>query len=89
MVTTHNHEPGERTPEESFEAPLPRGAAVVSSGPSAFAHFRRTLRRGPALVALLMLGAVVSVAFCAPLLGTMDPIAIDPGLRLRLPSNEH
>jgi peptide/nickel transport system permease protein len=36
-----------------------------------------------------MLCAVVFVAFGAPLLGTTDPIAIDPGQRLRLPSGQH
>lgn len=71
-----NHTPGEMTQEES-------------SGPSAFAQLKQTLKSGPVLIALLMLGAIVFSAFCAPFLGTADPIAINPGQRLKLPSGEH
>ncbi|MBM4329708.1 MAG: ABC transporter permease [Deltaproteobacteria bacterium] len=77
------------TREEPFELPLTGEAAPHISGPSAFGHFKRTLKRGPALMALLMLGAIVFVAFSAPFLGTTDPIAIDPGQRLRLPTAEN
>jgi len=41
------------------------------------------------LAALLLLGAVVFVALGAPFLGTVDPIAIDPGERLRRLSAAH
>jgi peptide/nickel transport system permease protein len=57
--------------------------------PSAFAQLRRTLRSGPVLVALLLLGAIVFIAAFAPLLGTSDPTLITPGARLQAPSAEH
>ena len=87
MPTPHDPISVETAGKESLEMPL--GGDAVDSGASVFAHFKGTLRRGPALVALLMLGAVVAVAFFAPLLGTTDPIAINPGQRLKLPSQEH
>jgi len=87
MPTPHDPISVETAGKESLEMPL--GGDAVDSGASIFAHFKGTLRRGPALVALLMLGAVVAVAFFAPLLGTTDPIAINPGQRLKLPSQEH
>jgi peptide/nickel transport system permease protein len=89
MSLPPGHKPQEPTREESFERLLPAGATGASSGPSALSHFKRTLKSGPALIALFMLCAVVFVAFGAPLLGTTDPIAIDPGQRLRLPSGQH
>jgi peptide/nickel transport system permease protein len=89
MPIPQDREPGEPSREETFEGSPSLRPALASPGPSAFAHFKRTLRRGPAMAALLMLGVVVAIAFCAPLLGTMDPIAIDPGMRLKLPSQDH
>jgi len=89
MPTPLNHTPKEMTREEPFELPLPGEATAHISGFSAFGHFKRTLKRGPAFMALLMLGAIVFVALCAPFLGTTDPIAIDPGQRLMLPTAEH
>ena len=89
MATTLNQTPGEMTPEESSERPQPGGAPVHSSGPSVFAQLKHTLKSGPVLIALLMLGTIVFIAFCAPFLGTADPTAIDPGQRLRFPSGEH
>ena len=89
MATTPNHTPREMTLEESSELPQPGGATIHSSGPSGFAQLKQTLKSGPVLIALLTLGAIVFIAFCAPFLGTADPIAINPGQRLRLPSGEH
>jgi len=89
MATTLNHTPGEMTPEESSELPQPGGSPVHSSGPSVFAQLKHTLKSGPVLIALLMLGTIVFIAFCAPFLATADPTAIDPGQRLRFPSGEH
>jgi peptide/nickel transport system permease protein len=63
--------------------------AVDSSGPSSFAQLKGTLKSAPVLAALLLLGAVVFVAVGAPFLGTVDPIAIDPGERLRRLSGAH
>jgi peptide/nickel transport system permease protein len=56
---------------------------------SSFGQLKRTLKSPPVLAALLLLGAVVFVAICAPFLGTVDPIAIDPGERLRRLSGAH
>jgi peptide/nickel transport system permease protein len=89
MSINLNHTPKEMTGEESSELPLPGGATAHSSGPSAFAQLKHTLKSGPVLIALLMLGAVVFSAFFVPFLGTVDPIAINPGQRLKLPSVEH
>jgi peptide/nickel transport system permease protein len=89
MPTPRNPKPKATTQEESYELELPTGTPVASLGPAAFAHFKRTLKSGPALAALGMLCVIVFVAFCAPLLGTTDPIAIDPGQRLKLPSGQN
>ncbi|MEZ0167951.1 ABC transporter permease [Microvirga sp. TS319] len=48
-----------------------------------------TLRGGPVLVAFAILCIIVLAALAAPLLGTSDPVAIDPGSRLRAASPEH
>jgi peptide/nickel transport system permease protein len=76
MSTLLNHTPAEMALEEP-------------SGPSAFAQLKRKLKTGSVLIALLMLGAIVFIAFFAPLLGTVDPTAIDPSQRLRFSSGEH
>jgi len=89
MSDPRSHKPPTTAQEESFERPVPEEARAASSGPTAFAHFKRTLKSGPALTALGMLWVILFVAFSAPLLGTTDPIAIDPGQRLKLPSGQH
>jgi peptide/nickel transport system permease protein len=63
--------------------------AENSSRHSSFDQLKRTLKSPPVLAALLLLGAVVFVAIGAPFLGTVDPIAIDPGERLRRLSGAH
>jgi peptide/nickel transport system permease protein len=63
--------------------------AEDSSGPSSFVQLKSTLKSAPVVAALLLLGAVVFVALGAPFLGTVDPIAIDPGERLRRLSAAH
>ena len=70
----------EPSPEQPLEED-PRHSVV--------AQLRRTLRSGPVVVALLILATVLLTALFAPFLGTMDPIAIDPGRRLRGLSAEH
>jgi len=79
----------EMTREEPSELALPGEATAHISALSAFGHFKRTLKRGPAFMALSALGAILFIAFFAPFLGTTDPIAIDPGQRLRLSSADH
>ena len=63
--------------------------AENSSRHSSFDQLKRTLKSPPVLAALLLLGAIVFVAIGAPFLGTVDPIAIDPGERLRRLSGAH
>src|SRR5271169_1016803 len=63
--------------------------AENASGPPSFGQLKRTLESAPVLVALLLLGAIVFIALGAPFLGTVDPIAIDPGERLRRLSGAH
>lgn len=63
--------------------------AENSSRHSSFDQLKRTLKSPPVLAALLLLCAIVFVAICAPFLGTVDPIAIDPGERLRHLSGAH
>jgi peptide/nickel transport system permease protein len=63
--------------------------AEGSSRPPSFGQLKRTLKSAPVLVALVLLGAIVFIALGAPLLGTVDPIAIDPGERLRRLSGAH
>jgi peptide/nickel transport system permease protein len=76
MSTERNHILGETILEESSE-------------PSTSTRLKRALKTGPVLIALLILGSIVFIAFCAPLLGTTDPTAIDPGRRLKFSSGEH
>jgi peptide/nickel transport system permease protein len=63
--------------------------AESSSTPVSFAQLKRTLESAPVLVALLLLGAIAFVAIAAPFLGTVDPVAIEPGERLRRLSSAH
>ncbi len=75
-------------PQDLVDAENP-AAADSSSKPPSFAQLKRTLQSAPVLVALVLLGAIVFIALGAPLLGTVDPIAIDPGERLRRLSGAH
>jgi len=52
-------------------------------------ELRRTLRTSPVLCALLIMLAVCGIAVFAPLLATMDPLALDPTHRLSAPSATH
>ena len=65
------------------------GSREEPSRSAVFAQLKRTFNNGPVIVALLVLGAIVFIAFSAPLLGTVDPTAIDPGERLRRISSGH
>ena len=62
-------------------------AERAGAGLPALKHFRDTMRRHPtALIGALILIAMVSMAFLAPWLGTVDPQAVSPAKRLRMPS---
>lgn len=50
---------------------------------------RDTLSSWPARISALVLGLIVLMAICAPWLGTVDPVTINPSLRLKPPSPEH
>jgi len=63
-------------------ADIPQAAGIVK-------QLIGTLRSGPALVAFVVLCIVALAALIAPVLGTTDPVAIDPGTRLRGVSSEH
>src|SRR5690606_21467850 len=59
------------------------------STPSLFDELKRTLRSVPILTAVLALLLIVIVALIAQWLGTSDPIAINPGNRLKSASIDH
>lgn len=70
---------------DSISHPMPIAlAAAEGPGP-----FRKQLTSGPAAVAVALLVAVVLAAIFAPLLGTVDPVAIDPSGRLAPASADH
>lgn len=50
---------------------------------------RDTLSSWPARISALVLGLIVLMAICAPWLGTVDPVTINPSLRLKPSSPEH
>lgn len=50
---------------------------------------RDTLSSWPARISAIVLGVIVLMAICAPWLGTVDPVTINPSLRLKPPSPEH
>jgi peptide/nickel transport system permease protein len=89
MSTSLNHIAGEMNAEESPELAQPDDPTGHSAGPSGLAQLKRTLKSWPVLIALLMLGIFFFIAFCAPFLGTTDPVAINPSQRLKHPSSEH
>jgi len=62
--------------------PLPAANALV-------VQLRQALKSPPVFAAFLIFGAVVALAIFAPLLGTSDPVAIDPARRLAGLTAEH
>ncbi|HAL37802.1 MAG TPA: peptide ABC transporter permease [Polaromonas sp.] len=60
-----------------------------ASAPTLFSQLKRTMKSGPVLAAILMLGALVIIALCAPLLWTSDPTLVDPAERLKHVSAAH
>ena len=64
-------------------------AEEESSRTSVFAELMRALKSAPVLIALIALVIVVLIALLAPFLGTIDPLAIAPGERLRRMSSAH
>jgi len=71
------------------ESPLANPQTVSAVPVRTLGHFRRTLGSVPVLMALGILALIVFIVFAAPLLGTSDPVAIDPGERLKSPSTAH
>jgi len=71
---------------------LPGDEPTVLPAPSPqtlTAQLKHAFKSPPALAALLIFGIVVLLSMLAPLLGTMDPIAIDPSRRLSGMSSAH
>ncbi|MGP1614097.1 MAG: hypothetical protein ACTS5Y_03410, partial [Pollutimonas bauzanensis] len=65
---------------------LPAGSSPGDAGPGPAqiqSAFARTLRGGPVLISLFILALVIFVAILAPWLHTVDPTAINPGVRLK------
>jgi peptide/nickel transport system permease protein len=57
--------------------------------PTTLAQFKRSLRSGPVLTAVLLLLAIILIAILAPYLGTSDPTLLTPGSRLQPLSADH
>jgi len=75
------------TAQSSIPAPAVTAAEPVKATLSRSARFRRYLRRHPSVAiggGLLVLMALIGIF--APLLGTVDPTAISPSRRTRVPS---
>jgi peptide/nickel transport system permease protein len=68
---------------------LPLPAAAPAEASARFAQLRHTLCSGPVLLALAVLAVVIVIALCAPILGTVDPVMINPTARLGRVSAEH
>lgn len=54
-----------------------------------FAQLRKALRSPPVFIAFTIFTLVVVLAILAPVLGTVDPVAIDPGQRFAKISSAH
>ncbi|TEA79022.1 ABC transporter permease [Allopusillimonas ginsengisoli] len=66
------------------------GYEEISSRPtSLLEHFRQLFSSGPTLLAFVILLLIVAIAIFAPLLGTTDPLALDPAQRLSHASSVH
>ncbi|WP_230533850.1 ABC transporter permease [Microvirga roseola] len=86
MRAVVNQLPAEEQAQEAGNAPL---AAEAPQAARIIKQLTGALRSGPVFVAFVILVIVVLSALAAPLLGTRDPVAIDPGSRLRGISPEH
>jgi peptide/nickel transport system permease protein len=74
---------------DAVNVPVPT-FSPAGSGPATIAtQFRKQLASVPVVVALVILAAVTLMALFAPLLGTVDPVAINPSQRLAPLSSEH
>lgn len=62
---------------------------ALSQSPSLWGQLRGTLKSIPVLIAFIVMVFIVFFAVFAPVLGTVDPVAIDPGQRLAKMSPEH
>jgi peptide/nickel transport system permease protein len=75
----------------NLEGPTTEDAVASSAvaDPEMLAQLKRTLRSPPVLIALAILALIVFIALAAPILWTVDPMAIDPGERLGGMSSAH
>src|SRR5690348_12732551 len=73
--------PSARQPA-SFDSILPRSRGMGYEA-------RRFARHRGALAGVVIFGAFVLVALCAPLVARHDPLAVDPEARLSAPSPSH
>lgn len=65
------------------------GVPAATPGPTWVAQLRQMLSNGPILFAFLILGVIVFIAVFAPILGTLDPVMINPAERLGRASADH
>lgn len=63
-------------------------AMAAAPADSRFAELRRTLKTAPVALAVAILAVIVFIAIFAPLLWTVDPVAINPIARLKRESAE-
>ena len=75
----------------SFSGPAESLLVEPDTQPSItlFMQLRAALKSAPVLIAFVILIFIVFVAIFAPLLGTVDPVAINPGERLAKMSQAH
>jgi peptide/nickel transport system permease protein len=68
---------------------LADGEQAAEASRSRFGEMKETLARGPVLAALAILVLIALAGMLAPLLWTIDPLALNPRLRLRPESAAH
>lgn len=83
----------EQVNSESRAGPPPGEPLVAleqdAARPQVFSQWNGTLKSAPVLIALAILASIVFIALAAPILWTVDPVAIDPGNRLKRVSSLH
>lgn len=82
------HPPPAVAAASPVDAPL-AAPGMPLSAPTLYAQLRGSLKSTPVLIAFAILVFIVLVAVLAPVLGTVDPIAIDPSQRLHHMSAAH
>ena len=71
--------------DNTAAADLPGGGTPQTT---AWRQIRQGLRSWPVMLALAVLVIIVAIALFAPWLGTVDPVQINPGSRLKQPFTE-